>query len=201
MQQHPGYRDASRPGYLCRLNRSLYSLKQAPIAWFHQLQHFLLLQGFRSSLFDSSLFIKRQQSTTVIILVYVDDLIITGNNSSLIDQVIELLCHEFDCRDLGSLGFFLGMEISSNSGTLLLTQTRYAFDLLKKFNMENCSPCPTPLRPRVHLKHDEGELLPNATIYKSIVGGLQYLTLSQPDLAYAVNHVSQFLQQPHIFRQ
>ena len=72
---------------------------------------------------DSSLFIKSFQSHTVVILVYVDDLIITGSSASLIAQVIGLLCHEFDCRDLSTLGFFLGMEISSNSGTLLLNQT------------------------------------------------------------------------------
>ena len=121
MQQPSGYRDASRPDHLCRLNRALYDLKQAPRAWFHRLQQFLLLQGFASSLSDSSLFIKRHRSSTVIILVYVDDLIITGNDSSLIDQVIKLLSHEFDCRDLGSLGFFLGMEILSDSSGLLLT--------------------------------------------------------------------------------
>ena len=57
----------------------------------------------------------------MIVLVYVDDLVITENNSSLIDQVIGLLCREFDCRDLGSLGFFLDMEISSDSGDLHLT--------------------------------------------------------------------------------
>ena len=126
----------------------------------------------------------------MIILVYVDDLIIMGSDSSLIDQVIKLLSHEFDCRDLGSLGFFLGMEISFDSSGLLLTQTRYASDLLKKFNMENCSSCPTPLRLGIYLKHDDGDLLPNATIYRSIIDGLQYLNLSRPNLAYAVNHVS-----------
>ena len=178
MQQPLGYRNVSRPDYLCRLNRALYGLKQAPRAWFHRLQHFLLLHGFQSSLSNSSLFIKRHHSATVIILVYVDDLIITSNDSLLIDQVIKLLCHEFDYHDVGSLGFFIGMEISSDSGTLLLTQTRYASDLLKKFNMENCSPCSIPLRPGLQLKHDEGELLPNATIYQSIMGGLQYITLS-----------------------
>ena len=106
---------------------------------------------------EFSLFIK---CYLVIILVYIDDLIITGNNNSLIDHVIGLICREFECRDLSSMGFFLGMEISTDSGTLLLTQTRYATDLLKKFGMENCSPCSTLLQPGIHLQHDDGELLP-----------------------------------------
>ena len=119
-----------------------------------------------------------------------------------IAQVISLLCHEFDCRDLGSLGFFLGLEISSNFGTLLLTQTWYATDLLNKFNMENCSPCRTHLRSGSHLKPDEGETLPNPTVYRSIVGRLQYLSLSRLTLLMQSIMFPSFFnsQELHIFK-
>ncbi|PKI75309.1 hypothetical protein CRG98_004349 [Punica granatum] len=78
MSQPPGFLDASRPNYVCRLRRSLYGLKQAPRAWFQHLNTYLQRLGFSDSKLDPSLFILRGPTYLVYLLVYVDDIILTG---------------------------------------------------------------------------------------------------------------------------
>ncbi|KAI5316320.1 hypothetical protein L3X38_036027 [Prunus dulcis] len=90
-------------------------------------------------------------------------------------------------RRMGELNFFLGMEINRFSNNLFLSQTRYAVDLLKRFNMTECKSCPTPLPSDTRLSCMDGDPLPDTSNYRSMVGGLQYLTLSRPDISFAVN--------------
>jgi hypothetical protein len=130
--------------------------------------------------------------------VYVDDLVVTGPDNQQVSAFIQQLCSHFDCRDLGPLSFFLGMHAVPKPGGLFLSQTRYATELLSRFGMATCSPVSTPLPTGPLPRRDEGELYPNPTVYRQMVGGLQYLTLTRPDLAYAVNFVSRFLAQPRI---
>ncbi|CAL8989132.1 unnamed protein product [Prunus brigantina] len=90
---------------------------------------------------------------------------------------------------MGELNFFLGMEINWFSDNLFLSQTRYAVDLLKRFKMTKCKSCPTPLPSDTRLSCMDGDPLPDPSTYRSMVGGLQYLTLSRPDISLAVNQV------------
>ncbi|CAN6700242.1 unnamed protein product [Malus baccata var. baccata] len=129
-------------------------------------------------------------------LLYVDDIIITGHNATEISSFIDVLCSKFDSRRMGDLCFFLGLEINRTSTTISLCQTRYALDLLKKFHMESCKSSPTPLSSFTRLSSLDGDPLTDPSTYRSIVGGLQYLTLSRLDIAYAVNQVCQFMHAP-----
>lgn len=115
--------------------------------------------------------------------MYVDDLIVIGNNNEVIENVIKRVFDEFHCRDLGILKTFLGIEvISQNDGSLILTQARYALDLLKKFNITLCKPCraPAPIGSKIA---NNGVLLEDPTPFRMLVGSLQYLTLTRPDLS------------------
>jgi histone deacetylase 1/2 len=81
---------------------------------------------------------------------------------------------------------------------IILSQERYASNLLAKVNMTNCKPVCTPLSTSEKLSAHEGTPLgPNdAKNYRSVVGALQYLTLTRPDISFAVNKVCQFLHAP-----
>jgi histone deacetylase 1/2 len=81
---------------------------------------------------------------------------------------------------------------------IILSQDKYATDLLKRVNMANCKPVSTPLSTSEKLSTYEGTPLgPNDSIsYRSVVGALQYLTLTRPDISFAVNKVCQFLHAP-----
>ncbi|KAB2629424.1 hypothetical protein D8674_034219 [Pyrus ussuriensis x Pyrus communis] len=193
MQQPPGFTDPLFPSHVCKLRKSLYGLKQAPRAWFDKLFQALQALGFTQSSSDASLFVLNGPHL-VIVLVYVDDILVTGPNSNLCHQFITQLSARFPVKDLGPLHYFLGLEVQRSTKGIFLHQTKYLLELLKRTNMEGAKPCCTPLGSQ-KLDHS-GPLLSNPTAYRSLVGGLQYLTWTRPDLAFAVNQLCQFMHAP-----
>lgn len=193
MRQPPSFQDERFPHHVCKLQRSLYGLKQAPRAWFQRLSSFLLGLGFSGSKTDSSLFMKRSGGLILYILVYVDDILITGNKSSAISKLLCSLGNEFAIKDLGSVRYFLGIEVLPNSHSLLLSQQKYCLDLLARTNVIGAKPLSTPISLTLRLSKFTGKPLSDPTEYKSIVGALQYATLTRPDITFVVNKVAQFM--------
>ncbi|XP_042753565.1 uncharacterized mitochondrial protein AtMg00810 isoform X1 [Lactuca sativa] len=190
MEQPPGFSDSQFPNHVCKLSKVLYGLKQAPRAWFQRLSTFLLSYGFSCSRADTSLFVFTNVSCIMYLLVYVDDLILTGNDETAIANFISRLNHEFSIKDLG---YFLGLEVTYLDNGLFLTQSKYASDILTRADLYDSKPASTPLPPHASFKTD-GTPFKDPTLYRSLVEALQYLTITRPDLSYAVNQVSQFLQ-------
>ncbi|CAL9022501.1 unnamed protein product [Prunus brigantina] len=196
MAQPHGFIDPTRPTYVCKLHKALYGLKQAPRAWFHRISTFLLSVGFTRSQADTSLFIFQQASHTIFLLLYVDDIVVTGSDSTHLQRFISLLSAHFDIKDLGPLSYFLGLQVLHKDGTLHIHQLKYAHDLLNKANLLNSKPASTPLATKVLLSVSDGALLSNPTEYRELVGSLQYLTLTRPDISFAINTVAQFMSAP-----
>lgn len=153
---------------------------------------------FINSKADSSLFIKREKRKIIYILVYVDYLIITGNNLGYINSFIKHLCQTFHCRDLGLLKYFIGIEIIYNSEGAILSQQKYAKDILDKFSMSNCASFINPIASKSKLSVTDGEILSDPTTYRQIIGSLQYLTLTRPDLSYAATQFSPYPRTGHL---
>jgi len=107
-----------------------------------------------------------------VLLLYVDDIIITGSASGVIQQVISALTSEFDLTDLGSLHYFLSIQITHIVAGLFLSQTKYVEDLLAKSEMSEAKPCDTPCLPYHRLLKDDEEPYPNPQLYRSLVGAL-----------------------------
>ncbi|WVZ49109.1 hypothetical protein U9M48_000490 [Paspalum notatum var. saurae] len=199
MKQPPGYCDPDRPSdYICRLKKALYGLKQAPRAWHSRLTGKLHELGFRSSVADASLLVFKQAGITMYMLVYVDDIIIVSSSNSATEKLIQKLMVDFAVKDLGPLEYFLGIEVKQKGNGILLSQKRYALDLIKKAGMHKCKPISTPMTATEKLLKNQGTTLngEDQFRYRSIVGGLQYLTLTRPDLSFAVNRVCQYIQSP-----
>lgn len=110
MSQAPGF-VTSDPSLVCKLNKALFGLKQAPRQWFEKLQSTLIEFGFTASKCDPSLFILNSTYYTVYLLVYVDDIIITGNCPTFIQQLTDKLNSKFSLKQLGKLDCFLGIEV------------------------------------------------------------------------------------------
>ena len=195
MEQPPGYIDTSHPHHVCRLKKAIYGLKQAPRAWFHRFSNFLLTIGFTCSKADYSLFVHSSDNGIIYLLLYVDDIVLTGSNASLIDTFIHKLQQEFSMKDLGNLHYFLGLEVTQSSQGLFLSQVKYARDILIRAELHDSKPIATPMIVSHHLTSD-GPLFHSPTIYRSLVGSLQYLTITRPDITHAVNSVSQFMHAP-----
>ncbi|KAI5327491.1 hypothetical protein L3X38_026887 [Prunus dulcis] len=177
MRQPQGFEDSKYQTRVCRLRKSLYGLKQAPRAWNAKFTGHLPAIDFTVSHFDPSLFVKHVGSDSVILLLYVDDIILTGSKDSLVQ---EISYHD--------------------NGDIFVCQTKYARDLLAKAGMDTCRSYTTPCKPHCQLLASEGDSLSDPTIYRSIVGALQYLTFTRPDLCYAVNTVCQYMTQPSDLR-
>jgi len=196
MAQPPGFQHPQYPAAVCKLRKAIYGLKQAPRAWFSRLSARLIDLKFTSSKSDSSLFIYKAKGITIFVLIYVDDIIITGSHPETISQLIKDLHDSFALKDLGRLNFFLGVEATWHPDGLHLSQQRYIHDLLTKTNMLLAKPISTPLSASTTLSRFEGSTVTDPTSYRSTVGSLQYLSLTRPDIAFAVNKVSQFMQDP-----
>lgn len=131
-----------------------------------------------------------------ILLVYVDDIIVTGSDTTFLASLVQRLNTQFALKDLGSLSYFLGIQAQYTSSTLHLCQQKYITDLLA--SMFDCKHISTPMASSVSLSLYDGEQLPDPTAYQSIVGALQYCTITRPNISLAVNKVCQFLHSPTI---
>lgn len=200
MRQPPGYEDKVHPHYLCKLDKALYGLKQAPRAWYSRLSKKLQDLGFVPSKADTSLFFYSRGTYTMFVLVYVDDIIVASSSPQATKALLKDLEKDFALKDLGDLHYFLGIEVKKNSQGLVLSQERYATEVLKRVGMAKCKPTNTPLSTSEKLSSTQGAVLGqnDATQYRSIVGALQYLTLTRPDISFSVNKVCQYLQQPTV---
>uniref|UniRef100_A0A2N9G3P5 Integrase catalytic domain-containing protein n=1 Tax=Fagus sylvatica TaxID=28930 RepID=A0A2N9G3P5_FAGSY len=167
MQPPPGYPDSQNQ--VCRLRRALYGLKQAPRAWFAKFSSVVAQQGFTPSSYDSALFIRHTSTGITLILLYVDDMIITGDDIAGICDLQKFLSQQFEMKDLGTLSYFLGLEVTSSSDGYYLSQAKYASDLLSKAGLTDSKTVSTPLELNVKLNPTDGEPLSDATLYRQLV--------------------------------
>ncbi|XP_019229707.1 PREDICTED: uncharacterized protein LOC109210707 [Nicotiana attenuata] len=166
---------------VCKLNKSLYGLKQASRQWYAKLTEALSSKGYQHSENDHSLFCKKTSTSIIFVAVYVDDVIITGIDSEEIASLKAFFDQKFRIKDLGRLHYFLGLEVLYKPDGILISQRN------------NVS---SPLGPTVKLKAQEGNLLPDPTYYRKLVGKLNFLTNTRLDIAYRVQLLSQFMQAP-----
>ncbi|GKU94201.1 hypothetical protein SLEP1_g7727 [Rubroshorea leprosula] len=146
---------------------------------------------------DSSLFVLQNSQAIAILLLYVDDNVLTASTNELLQQIISNLNKEFALKDLGPLHYFLSIEVTKFSGGIILSQNKYAHDLLNRASMMEAAPISTPLAIKDTITSRDTELV-DATSYRSILGALQYLTVTSIDICHAVNRVCQFMQAPTI---
>ncbi|KAH9782815.1 retrovirus-related pol polyprotein from transposon RE1 [Citrus sinensis] len=202
MQQLESFVDRSKPNYVCRLHKALYGLKQAPRAWFEKLRGCLLQWGFRNSKSDSSLFLRKTKISLIMVLIYVNDILVTGPNNEELDSFIQQFNTIFALKDLGRLSYFLGIEVLYGQDCIYLSQKKYVRDLLAKVDMLDCKGVITPMcsgkdsKLQKMVKGELGYYVEDATHYRSIVGGLQYLILTRPEIAYSVHKLSQYVSAP-----
>ncbi|KAD3068070.1 hypothetical protein E3N88_35950 [Mikania micrantha] len=196
LRQPQGFIDPQKPQHVCLLHKSLYGLKQAPRAWFNRLSGILLQLGFHGSKTDPSLFIYSHNGHLLYMLVYVDDIILTGNNSQLIDHIVQRLSNIFAIQDMGRLSYFLGVEVIFKGHDLILSQKKYIADIIQKAGLSQSKPVDSPMVPNSELALGDSPLFDNAVKFRQTVGALQYLTLTRPDITFAVNKVCQFMHSP-----
>lgn len=194
-EQPPGFEEEGKEDYVLRLHKALYGLKQAPRAWYSRIDEFFLREKFKRSDNDHALYTKEAHGKILVVCIYVDDLIVTGDDKNMVEDFKMAMKNEFEMSDLGLLNYFLGMEIVQKEEGIFLSQECYAKKLLEKFNMKECKIMRTPLAPQGKIQDEEEELADSKT-YRSLVGGLLYLTATRPDLMFSASYLSRYLKEP-----
>ena len=181
---------------VCKLNKSLYGLKQASRNWYQKFTSSLLELGFKQCKADYSLFIFKKDACFVAALIYVDDVIMVGNDVKTIQHTKEDLDKRFSIKDLGTLKYFLGIEVARTPEGLALSQRKYILDILEDCGLQGCKPSPFPFEQNSILDKRSEESKVDANRYRRLVGRLLYLQATRPDIAYSVNVLSQFVADP-----
>ena len=196
MRQPPGFEDKEYPEYVCLLHKAIYGLKQAPRAWFDKFSSYLIQFGFVCNTWLPSLFVYQKDRDVIFLLLYVDDMVLTGNNQTLIQRLLKDLSKQFHMKDMGPLSYFLGIQAQFTPTGLFLNQEKYVADLLEAAGMLDCAPMPTPLPLQLDRVPHQEEYFENPKYFRILAGKLQYLTLTRPDIQFAVNLVCQKMNKP-----
>lgn len=177
---------------VCKLQRSLYGLKQAANAWFKELDNELLNLGFLQSKIEPCLYQKQlKNNKKLIVVIYVDDLFIFGNCDQEKQYLKTRLLEKFKVKDLGAARHVLGMRLRRDKGVIYLDQQQFISDIMTNFDMTDAKPVSTPMEVGMKLERstDSHCNLP----YQSLIGCLNYLACNtRPDIAHAVSVLSQF---------
>ncbi|CAA7021352.1 unnamed protein product [Microthlaspi erraticum] len=178
MDLPPGYAerkgDSIPANAVLRLKKSLYGLKQASRQWFLKFSSVLIGLGFQKIHGNHTLFLSVTDSTYMAILVYVDDILVANSRESAVADFVVSLQDHFKLRDWH----------------------KYVLELLRESGLTGCMPSYVPIDPSNKLSSESGDLLPDAEVYRRLVGKLMYLTITRPDISFAVNKICQFSSAP-----
>jgi hypothetical protein len=191
----PGYRRQGEHT-VCRLHKSIYGLKQASRSWFCKFSSAIQHIGFFQSKVDYSMFTQTQGKSFTVILLYVDDIIIIGNNDAVIRDLKHFLSTRFKIKDLGPLKYFLGVEIARSKSGISFCQRKHTLDILEDAGLLGAKPEKIPMDANVALMPTGSDPLKDPTCYRRLIGRLIYLTITRPEITYAVNTLSQFMHEP-----
>lgn len=117
---------------------------------------------------------------------------LTGTNSNFISHVKDVLHTSFTIKDLSLAKYYLGLELHRTAEGLYLHQHKFVHDMLVDAGLADCKPLSLPVDTAVKLSPHDGDLLDDSSLYRRFVGKLLYLTVTRPDIAFIVHHLSQF---------
>lgn len=181
-------------GQVCRLNKSLYGLKQSARCWFERFDGVLKEHGFRNSLVDRCLYFLDRGNihVNIYVVLYVDDLLIaTADKKTMINFKIYLMNH-FKMKDLNEVTLFLGIRVNRQKGQITLDQSLYLQTVLNKFNMADCKAVNTPLPSKLNYTDLNSDKNIDAPC-RNLIGCLMYVMLcTRPDLCTAINLLSRY---------
>ncbi|KAA0057585.1 Beta-galactosidase [Cucumis melo var. makuwa] len=190
----PGF-EAQFGQHVCKLQKSLYGLKQSPRAWFDRFTTFVKSQGYNQGHSDHTLFTKASKTGKIaILIVYVDDIVLTEDDQTEISLLKQRMGNEFEIKDLGNLKYFLGMEVARSKEGISVSQRKYTLDLLTETSMLGCRPADTPIEFNCKLGNSDDQVPVDKEQYQCLVGKLIYLSHTRPDISFVVSVVSQFMQ-------
>ena len=205
MIQPEGFVDPANADKVCKLQKSIYGLKQAFRSWNIRFDEVVKSFGFIKSDYESCLYKKFSGSKVNFLILYVDDILLIGNDVEMLQETKESLERSFSMKDLGEAAYILGIRIYRDRPRRLigLSQSTYLDKVLKKFNMESSKKGFLPMSHGVKLSKtqcpqttDERSRM-SAIPYASAIGSTMYaMTCTRPDISYAQSVTSRYQADP-----
>lgn len=206
MSQPIGFNNSTKQ--VCKLNRSIYGLKQASLAWNRCFTRFLKEFNLRALSSDSCVFVNRgcqileRNQPLLIVCIYVDDGLIFSNQQSTIKACIRHLSSKFEITTTKP-DTFVGLEIRRDGDQLFMGQSSYIRALIAKFGLNQANPSSLPFRPSIKVNKSglvgsDSKDVANVP-YRQLIGSLLYAScLTRPDICYYVNLMARFSESPKL---
>lgn len=197
MEQPPGFKDQAHGDKVCKLNKSIYGLKQAAKVWNDTVKAALNRYGYKQSTVDPCLFFIRVKGKWCYVLIYVDDIITAYEDDDMASLLEENLRKDFDISSLGHISYYLGCQIERDlNGDFFINQNVYIKRIIEQSGMKDAKPSPIPLDTGYYKISDENKL-ENNFFYQKIIGQLLYLSVnSRPDISASVSILSRKVNSP-----
>ena len=201
MQQPDGYVQQGNQHLVCKLNKSLYGLKQSPRCWNQVFTEFMKSIGFTQSSADPCIYV-RSADTLSIVAAYVDDLIMATRTDEEMQEVKQQLQSQFKMKDMGELHHCLGITISYHQSDKIIEMHQKQYNvilkMLERYSLTDAKCVSTPADPNLKLCKDDGVSKPvDPILYQSVVGSLLYVAIAtRPDISHAVGTVSKYNSAP-----
>ncbi|GJV92386.1 retrotransposon protein, putative, ty1-copia subclass [Tanacetum coccineum] len=205
MVQPEGFVNPKHPGRVCKLQRSIYGLKQASRSWNKRFDEEIKKYGFTQNPDEPCVYKRASGSNTVFLILYVDDILLMGNNIPMLQDVKSWLGKSFAMKDLGEAAYILGIKIYHDRSKRLigLSQNAYIDKILKRFRMDTSKRGTILMQPNVDLSNTQGPSTPaevkrmKGIPYASAVGSIMYaVRCTRPDIAFSQNLTSRYQQNP-----
>lgn len=182
---------------VCRLQKSLYGLKQAAKCWNDKFVKCLESFNLYQTTADPCIFVSRDAAEVIILIIYVDDGVIACKNIKRIESLISHLQNNLKIT-ICDMNIFLGIEITyMENGCLFINQKRFAETIVRRFNMENAHQVCVPFDSQTKLENFENNMIVNNVPYKEAIGSLMFLAMvSRPDISFAVGVLSRYADKP-----
>jgi len=207
MKQPEGFYSSEGENLVCKLNKSIYGLKQASRQWYLKFHEVITSFGFEENIMDQCIYQKVSGSHICFLVLYVDDILLATNDKGMLYDVKQFLSRNFDMKDMGEASYVIGIKIhrDRNRGILGLSQEAYINKVLERFNMKNCSPSVAPIVkgdkfelsqcPQNDFEREHMKKIP----YASAVGSLMYAQVcTRPDISYVVGVLGRYQSNPGV---
>ncbi|GJW73915.1 retrovirus-related pol polyprotein from transposon TNT 1-94 [Tanacetum coccineum] len=172
VSQPEGFVDQEYPSHVYKLKKALYGLKQAPRAWYDMLSSFLISQHFSKGVVDPTLFTQKAGNDLLLVQIYVDDIIFASTNTALCNEFANQMTTKFKMSMMGQMSFFLGLQISQSPRGIFLNQSKYAYEIIKKYGLLTSDYVDTPMVEKNKLDEDLQGTPIDAILYRGMIGSL-----------------------------
>ncbi|KAK8652570.1 hypothetical protein V6N13_126600 [Hibiscus sabdariffa] len=205
MTQPEGFVTPENAGKVCKLQRSIYGLKQASRSWNLRFNEAIQEFGFIRNEDEPCVYKKFSGSIVSFLILYVDDILIIVNDVPTLQSIKTWLSSCFSMKDLGEAAYILGVKIYRDRSRRLLglSQSTYIDKVLKRFSMEESKRGFLPMRHGISLSKEMCPSSPqerermSQIPYASAIGSIMYAMIyTRPDLSYALSMTSRYQANP-----